>query len=332
MHHMMTTPLTMKNLFHPASVKRRKKEQDCYLKNGSAVLEEILALCDGNCRIPICHFTATEIQRAIKHSEKKIELDEGYMVTGSLDNRLIFVRFCSQFYSVHRDIAVTAQTSHLKNVLRLVGCCLEFEEPVMVYEYVKGVALSDLLFGEVVFLHTEFTTPIIHRDIQPHKVIIDQNSSVAKIVDFSLSISLPPGELELQDQPIWGTFWYADPEYAALGIVTQKFDVYSFGVVLFQLLTGKKVSNSMYSNIEEGNAVDRDDHVIPVETIDFKEGVEPNTEEGNAMGRVNSAISEEAIYSETKGLNAVRYFIEKNNVMDIADPTLLEEHGISIQQ
>ncbi|WMV34544.1 hypothetical protein MTR67_027929 [Solanum verrucosum] len=56
-----------------ASAERRKKERNYYLQNGIAVLEEFLALCDGNCRIPIRYFTATEIENAIKLSENKME-------------------------------------------------------------------------------------------------------------------------------------------------------------------------------------------------------------------------------------------------------------------
>ncbi|KAL3366062.1 hypothetical protein AABB24_010953 [Solanum stoloniferum] len=322
--------LTRKKPFSFAAAERRKKEEDCYLKNGGAVLEELLALCDGNCRIPIRYFTATEIERAIKHSKRKMELSHVSMVTGSLDNRPVLVRFSRcQFTNIHRDIAITAQMSHLKNVLRLVGCCLEFEQPVMVYEYVEAITLSDLLFREcdhktkrslswgkrlrianevastVVFLHTEFTTPIIHRDIKPHKVMIDQNSGVAKIIDFSLSISLPPGELEVQDAVLCGTFWYLDPEYASLGIVTQKTDVYSFGVLLFQLLTGKESLDSMQSNIEEGNVMDRVHSRIYEETTNFKDPNPPTM---------------------------VELYIKECNAIDIADPTFLEQHGIEIRQ
>ncbi|KAH0749078.1 hypothetical protein KY290_028310 [Solanum tuberosum] len=267
-----------------ASAERWKKEQNYYLQNGSAVLEELLALCDGNCRIPIRYFTATEIENAIKHSENKMEhYSEVGIVTGSLDNRLVLVRFNrSCQLNIYRDIAITAQMSHLKNVLRLVGCCLEFEEPVMVYEYVEAITLSDLLYKKgdhktreslswgkrlrianevasaIVFLHTGFTTPIIHRDIKPHKVIIDQNSGVAKIVDFSLSISLPPGELEL--------------------------------------LTGNKSLDSMQSNIEEANAMDRvDSTTYPNPPI------------------------------------MVEHYIKQRDAIDISDPALLEQHGIEIR-
>ncbi|KAL3366046.1 hypothetical protein AABB24_010940 [Solanum stoloniferum] len=316
--------LAKKKLFSSASAERRKKEKDCYLKNGSCVLEELLALCDGNCRIPIRYYTSIEIHNAIRHSKTTImELADESMVTGSLDNRPVLVRFstCS-FNNIHRDIAITAQMSHLKNVLRLVGCCLEFEEPVMVYEYVEGISLFDLLYKKgnpydqtrkslcwgnrlrvarevasaIVFLHTEFTTPIIHRNIKPYSVIIDQKSGVAKILNFSHSISLPAGKLESLDHDgVRGTLGYIAPEYMHQFIITQKTDVYSFGVLLFLLLTGKTVYDT--------------------------------------MGRVNSKNSKET--TNFKNL-PTSYFVDghikEGNVMDIADPTILEEHGIEIQQ
>ncbi|KAH0662342.1 hypothetical protein KY284_027273 [Solanum tuberosum] len=320
-----------------ASAARRKKERDCYLKNGSCALEELLALCDGNCRIPSRYFTTTEIDNAIKHSKTKMDLGMVSMVTGSLDNRLVLVRFntCTTF-NIHRDVAITAQMSHLKNVLRLVGCCLEFEDPVMVYEYVEGISVFDLLFKKdnlnrksllswgnrlrvarevasaIVFLHTEFTTPIIHRNIKPHNVIIDQNSGTAKILNFALSISLPPGELELLDHNgVRGTVGYIAPEYKHQLIITQKTDVYSFGILLFQLFTGKDVYDIMK-------------RVDSKERIDFEEDSKSNIEEGNAM---NSTID-----SKNLPINFVDRYIKESNVMDIADPTILEEHGIEIQQ
>lgn len=198
--------------------------------------------------------------------------------------------------------------SHLKNVMRLVGCCLELENPVMVYEYVEAIRLYELLFIEgnhdqnrkslswgsrlrianeiasvIAFLHTEFSMPIIYRNLSASNVIIDQNSGVAKIMDFSLSISLPQGELEVACV-VCGYFGYLDPEYMQSGITSQKTDAYSFGVVLFQLLTGKKMS------------------ILDGKMTDFTEfpHVETNVEEGS--------------------------------VMDIADPTILEEHGVEIRQ
>ncbi|XP_049373217.1 serine/threonine-protein kinase ZRK4-like [Solanum verrucosum] len=264
-----------------------------------------------------------------------MELSDVYMVTGSLDNRPVLVRFnrC-QLNNMHRDMAITAQMNHLKNVLRLVGCCLEFEEPAMVYEYVEGISLSDLLYKKgninrksslswgnrlrianevasaIVFLHTEFTTPIIHRDIASSKVIIDQNSGVAKILDFSLSISLPPGKLEMKSEDgVLGTIGYIAPENGFYDIITQKIDVYSFGVLLFELLTGKKM-------------VEMVDSAISKEPIDCEEVNKSNIEERNAMDTT----------FENLHPNIVDRYIRENSVIDIVDPTIFEEHGIEIQQ
>ncbi|WMV34535.1 hypothetical protein MTR67_027920 [Solanum verrucosum] len=237
---------SMKKRFSSADSERRKKENDCYLQNGRCVLEELLALCDGNCRIPIRYFSAIEINNAIKHSKTTImELDEMDMVMGSLDNRPVLVRFNTwKVKNMHRDIAITAQMSHLKNVLRLVGCCLEFEQPVMVYQYVEG-------------------------------------------------------ELEVQEDKIYGTHGSMAPEHVIMGIITQKVDVYSFRVLLFQLLTGKRVPD-IY--------MDRVDSTTSEDTMDFEEDITVN-------------------FKFIDG-----YIKEGINIMDLADPIILEEHGIEIQQ
>ncbi|XP_009796095.2 serine/threonine-protein kinase ZRK4-like [Nicotiana tabacum] len=286
-----------------ASEKRLKKEQ-YYLKNGSAVLEELIALCDGKSRIPLRYFSAIEIERAIKHSEKSLYTCQRHMVKGLLDKSIVLVSFAYTTFvaksnDICHDIAITSQMSHLKNVLKLIGCCLEYAEPVLVYEYVEAITLDDLLFHKgyyynharnslswesrlrianaiasaILYLHSEFTTPIIYVDLHSQKVLIDQSSGVAKLFDFSLSIALPPGELEVDAQGVRGTCGYSDPEYACSGIVTQKTDVFGFGVILFQLLTGKRaliVNGEMrdldnVSNIEECNVMDIADPAILAE-------------------------------------------------------------------
>ncbi|KAM3204181.1 hypothetical protein P3L10_027590 [Capsicum annuum] len=61
--------------------KERLKEEQYYLKNGSAVLEEFLTLCDGKCRIPLRYFSAIEIERATKDAENRVIFISGiYMI------------------------------------------------------------------------------------------------------------------------------------------------------------------------------------------------------------------------------------------------------------
>lgn len=289
-----------------SSASKERLKEEHYLKNGSTVLEEFIALCDGKCRIPLRYFSAIEIERATKDAKNRaIFISRRYMVKGLLDKRRVLVSF--SYYPSNRNssLAVTSQMSHLKNVPKLIGCCLEYAEPVMVYEYVEeAITLHDLLVNNdharnspvpwgsrlrianeiastIVYLHSEFNTPIIVRDLHSQKVLINQSSGVAKLFDFSFSISLPPGELEVEAQDgVCGTGGHADPEYYCSGIVTQKTDVYGFGNVLFQLLTGKRMF------VHDGVIID------------------PNQ-------------------------NYLEYNIEECNVMDIADPAILAgEHGI----
>ncbi|XP_070016030.1 non-functional pseudokinase ZRK6-like [Nicotiana sylvestris] len=147
MHHFRG--LMRKLISSSASAEKLKKEQ--YLKNGSAVLEEFIALCDGKCQIPLRYSSAIEIERATKHSQNTTEIFNSHIVMASLDKRLVLMRFVSPNYfenlnNICRYIAITSQMSHLKSVLKLVGCCLELPEPVLVYEYVDAISLRDLLF------------------------------------------------------------------------------------------------------------------------------------------------------------------------------------------
>ncbi|XP_049372986.1 serine/threonine-protein kinase ZRK3-like [Solanum verrucosum] len=279
--------LAKKKLFSSASAERRKKEKDCYLKNGSCVLEELLALCDGNCRIPIRYYTSIEIHNAIRHSKTTImELADESMVTGSLDNRPILVRFNERtFKNIHRDIAITAQMSHLKNVLRLVGCCLEFEEAVMVYEYIEDDHVSGF--------------SAISGDFRREE---DESKELLLLTRKTL-------------------FSSADAEKRK-----KEHDCY--------LQNGSAVLEELLA-LCDGNcripirktAYDIIDRVNSKETTDIDE--EDSVEEDNFM---DSVILEETIDFKNFPTNFVDRYIKESNVVDIADPTILEEHGIEIQQ
>ncbi|XP_047260030.1 non-functional pseudokinase ZED1-like [Capsicum annuum] len=228
------------------------------------------------------HFKGLGSKLSSFASKERLKEEQYYLKNGSAVNAS----------DVCRDIAITSRMSHLKNVLKLIGCCLEYAEPVMVYEYVEeAITLDDLLSNNgyarnssvpwesrlrianeiasvIVFLHSEFTTPIVFRDLHSQKVLIDQSSGVAKLYNFSFSVPLPPGELRVEAQDsVRGTCGHPDPEYCCSGIVTQKTDVYSFGNVLLQLLTGKRAyvhdgvitkvgETYLESNIEECDVMD----------------------------------------------------------------------------
>ena len=144
-----------------------------------------------------------------------------------------------------------------KNALKLLGCCLETRIPILVYEFISGgslidrkVSLENPLSGRsrlriaydtanvIAYLHTAFPRCVIHTDIKPSSFFLDQDCA-AKLSDFSLSITLPEGEVQVEDE-IHGTFGYVAPKTLTSGVYIQKNDVFSFGILLLELLIGKK--------------------------------------------------------------------------------------------
>ncbi|KAG7960302.1 hypothetical protein I3843_10G116700 [Carya illinoinensis] len=159
-------------------------------------------------------------------------------------------------------MAICAKMCTHKNVLKLIGCCLETPSPVLVYESAENGTLSDRIYVSnpqhrpmpwtsrlkvareiahaIAYLHTAFSKPIIHRNIEPGNIFFDQRD-IPKLSDFSMSIPISEGEFEVQDDRIFGTWDYACPFYVATGILTEKADVYSFGSLLLEVVTGKTV-------------------------------------------------------------------------------------------
>ncbi|XP_006655651.1 inactive protein kinase SELMODRAFT_444075-like [Oryza brachyantha] len=161
------------------------------------------------------------------------------------------VEFCS-------EVEVLSCAQH-RNVVMLIGFCVEDKRRLLVYEYICNGSLDSHLYGRnketlewaarqkiavgaargLRYLHEECRVGcIIHRDMRPNNILVTHDFEPL-VGDFGLARWQPDGDMGVETRVI-GTFGYLAPEYAQSGQITEKADVYSFGVVLVELVTGRK--------------------------------------------------------------------------------------------
>ncbi|KAL6911736.1 hypothetical protein ACP4OV_000541 [Aristida adscensionis] len=238
------------------------------------------------------------------------------------------------------------------NLVRLLGCCVQRKNRILIYEYVENNSLdhalkgllngatnltwstrSDICVGTAKglnYLHEEHEPSIVHRDIKASNVLLDRNYK-PKIGDFGLAKLFPDNVTHISTGVV-GTNGYLAPEYFVHGQLTKKADVYSFGVLLLEIISGKRISQTIRSEtflVREAWVLYKQGRGRLLEMVDASMGPYPE-EEVLWYIRVGLSCTQAAPSSRPTMRQVVAALsrpVAPRDDLDMRPPSFADDHG-----
>ncbi|KAK9743010.1 hypothetical protein RND81_03G211100 [Saponaria officinalis] len=246
-------------------------ERDNALREAEKLRKQ-LAEGPSNSHVPVFFsvFSFPDLEKATNYFDPNLKIGEGgygSIYKGFLRHTEVAIKILNPNsmqgpQEFDQEVDVLSKLRH-PNLVTLIGTCPE--SWALVYEYLPGGSLEDRLIckdnapplpwqtririatelcSALVFLHSSRPSCIIHGDLKPANILLDENC-VCKLSDFGICSVVSNGETSTEQTTLLfttepkGTFTYMDPEFLSTGELTPKSDVYSFGIILLRLLTGK---------------------------------------------------------------------------------------------